>query len=125
MCRELSAKKQPGPWRILCDGEAFLQSKVCKKIYKTKHIELVVIPSHSPDLNPIEKFWGWLKRELRRLDLRDLKSGRPALGKTAYKARIRLVLRRKGTQKVAARFSSQLYSACREVIKKKGAATRG
>ena len=56
---------------------------------------------------------------------RDLKSGRPALGKTAYKARIRLVLRRKGTQKVAARFSSQLYSACREVIKKKGAATRG
>ena len=42
-----------------------------------------------------------------------------------HKARIRLVLRRKETQKVAARFSSQLYSACKEVIKKKGAATRG
>ena len=121
----LNAKKQPRPWQILCDGEAFLQSKVCKKIYKTKHIELVIIPPHSPDLNPIEKFWCWLKRELRRLDLWDLKSGRGALGKTAYKARIRLVLRRKETQKVAARFSTQLYSACKEVIKKKGAATRG
>ena len=125
VCRELHAKKQPGPWRILCDGEAFLQNKMCKKLYKAKHIELVVIPPHSPDLNPIEKFWGWLKKELKRLDLQDLRSGRSVLGKTAYKARVRLVLRRKKTQAAAARFSSQLYSACKEVIKKKGAATRG
>ena len=40
---------------------------------------------------------------------------------TAYKC----VLRKKGTQKVASRFSAQLYSACQEVIKKKGAASRG
>ena len=86
---------------------------------------LCFFPPHSPDLNPIEKFWCWLKRELRRLDLRDLKSGRGVLGKTAYKARIRSVLRKKGTQKVASRFSAQLYSACQEVIKKKGAASRG
>ena len=39
--------------------------------------------------------------------------------------RIRSVLKRKVTQKVAARFSVQLYSACQEVIKKKGAASRG
>lgn len=125
VCRELHTKKQPGPWRILCDGEAFLRSKVCKKLYQSKHIELVVIPRRSPDLNPIEKFWGWLKKELRRLDLQDLKRGRGVLGKTAYRARVRVVLKKKKTQQVAARLSGQLYSACKEVIKKKGAATRG
>ena len=102
-----------------------MRSKVCWKLYQTKHIELVVIPPRSPDLNPIEKKWGWLKKELRRLDLQDLKSGRGVLGKTAYKARVRAVLKKKKTQQVAAHYSSQLYSACREVIRKKGAATRG
>ena len=46
------------------------------------------------------------------------------MGKTAYKARVRLVLKRKKTQKVAAAFSRQLHHV-RKVIKKKGAATRG
>lgn len=125
VCRELHAEKRPGPWRVLCDGEAFLQNKGIRKLYTTKRIVLVVIPPHSPDLNPIEKFWGWLKKELRRLDLQDLRSGRGVLGKTAYKARVRLVLKRKKTQQIATAFSGQLYSACKEVIKKKGAATRG
>ena len=43
---------------------------------------------------------GWLKKELRRRDFQALMSGRGVLGKTAYKARVRLVLKRKKTQKV-------------------------
>ena len=69
--KHLRPEKQTRPWVILCDNEHFLTAKESLKAYKAKGIELWQIPPRSPDLNPIEKFWGWLKRELRRRDLKD------------------------------------------------------
>ena len=43
--------------------------------------EVIWTAAYSPDLNPIEKFWAWLRNRLRQRDLEDLQAGRPALGK--------------------------------------------
>ena len=62
---------------------------------------VLAVPPRSPDLNPVEKFWSWLRRELLALDLKDLKTGRPALGKTAFKKRVRSLCRTQKAKLVA------------------------
>ena len=50
-------------------------------------------------------------------------AGRPTLGKTAYKARVRAVCRSKKAQQVAASQAKLMKRVCNLVIKKRGAAT--
>ena len=76
---------------------------------------------YSPDLNPIEKFWSWLGKELRRRDLKDLCEGRPVLGKIAYRLRVKAVLRSPKSQQVASRCAGTLKKVCKAVVAKKGA----
>ena len=123
--RQLRPHKRTKPWLILCDGEHFLTSKEAKKAHAEKGIALWQIPPRSPDQNPIEKFWGRLRRELRRRDLQDWNAKRPPLGRTAYRARLRAFLRSEKTQGVAGRIAAGLLKVCKEVVKKKGAASRG
>ena len=82
------------------------------------------IPPRSPDLNPVERFWGWLKKKLKLMDLADAMKKRPVLGKTAYKVRVRNILKTKKAQTMAATYAKSFRKACKEVVKKKGAATR-
>ena len=122
--RRLKPRRGTGPWIILCDNERFLTANECMAAYAAKNIELWKIPPRSPDLNPIEKFWGWLRRERRRRDLKDLQAKRPVLSKAAFKARVRAVLRAQKTQRVASRIASGLFGVCQEVKAKRGAASR-
>ena len=117
--------KAKRPFVLHCDGERFLTAKASKAAYKKVGVELLTIPRKSPDLNPIEKFWGWLKKELRMRDLADLQKKRKPLGQTAFKARVRSVLRAKRTQTVAGNFAKDLLRVCRAVKKAKGHAVRG
>ena len=73
---------------------------------------------YSPDLNPIEKFWSWLGKELRRRDLKDLREGRPVLGKIAYRLRVKAVLRSPKSQQVASRCAGTLKKVCKAVVAK-------
>ena len=123
--RQLRPHRRTKPWLILCDGEHFLTSKEAKKAYAEKGIALWQIPPRSPDQNPIEKFWGWLRRELRRRDLQDWNAKRPPLGRIAYRARLRAVLKSKKAQGVAGRYAAGLLNVCKEIVQKKGAASRG
>ena len=123
--RHLRPHKRTKPWLILCDNERFLTSKEAKKAHAEKGIALWQIPARSPDLNPIEMFWGWLRRELRRRDLEDWDAKRSPLGRTAYRARLRAVLRSKKAEGVAARIAAGLLNVCKEGLQKKGAASRG
>ena len=61
----------------------------------------------------------------RRWDLQDWNAKRPPLGRTAYRARLRAVLRSKKAQSVAGRYAAGLLNVCKEVLQKKGAASRG
>ena len=122
--QKLKASGSRAPWRALSDNEKFLKSKASKALYSRKNIQLLSIPPRCPDLNPIESFWGWLRQRLRRLDLEDLRTGRPPMGKTAYKARVKAVLKSKKAQAVAKAKFHNLKKVCQEVVQKKGAASR-
>lgn len=112
-----------GPWHVLCDNEGFLSAGICSTAHRRAGVKLWRIPPRSPDLNPIERFWSWLKQKLRRMDLADALQGRPVLGKMAYSARVRKVLRSQKAQSVAKSHAGSLRKVCKVVLKKKGAAT--
>ena len=89
---------------------------------KRAGIKLRHIPARSPDLNPVEKFWGWLKRQLRLRDLKDLKAGRAVPTKAAYRTRVSEICRTKKAKTVAKNFCFGLRKVCKSVIKNKSAA---
>ena len=95
--RKLNPIEPDGPWFALCDNEGFLRkAKATKEAVAEQGVSLWHIPPRSPDLNPVEKFWAWLRRELRRLDLKDRsKKKRPLANQHTRCASTPLVDRRK------------------------------
>jgi len=120
--RKLNPRRRSGPWTVLCDNESFLRHASCTRAYKQKRIVLWAVPAKSPDLNPVEMFWGWARRQIRLKDLHDLKMNRPPLGKTAYVQRVKTMFRGAKAQKMAKQFARKFRGTCLEVIKRKGAA---
>ena len=119
--KALKPVKPRGPWNVVCDNEAFLRTKVCSQAHKAVQVKLWNIPAKSPDLNPVERFWGWLRRKLKAMDLADALKKRRVLGKSAYAGRVRRVLKTRKAQSVAASFGKSFKSTCRIVVAKKGA----
>ena len=109
-------------YTVLCDGEKFLRAQLSMRAYRRRNIVLWDCPPKSPDMNPIELFWGWLRKKLMRIDMSDLAKKRAPLGKTAYIARIKTVMRSAKAQQVAKSFANRLRSACKEIVQRKGAA---
>ena len=95
------------------------------KLYEKLRITLLQIPPKSPDLNPIEKMWGWVRKQLRTRDLKDLAEKRPVLGKTAYRERIKRLLKGPKAQAVAKRFYTNLRTMAFKVNKAKGRSVHG
>ena len=124
LLRRLNPRNTQRSWKLLCDGEGFLHSKDARKWYGRRSISTWKIPAHSPDLNPIEKFWSWLRRELRRRDLVDFKSKRAPITKAQYIARVKQVLTTRRANLAAANIAKSLKKVCKEVVDKKGAAAR-
>ena len=117
--------KKGGPWKIITDNESFLRTDESKKAYRRFAIDLITMPPRSPDLNPAEKMWGWVRKELRARDLRDFSAGVPVLGKAAYRDRIKRLLRSSRAQAVAKNIARNFRTACKKVAKAGGAAVRG
>ena len=115
---------EQGPRRVLCDGETFLTSPAARAAHKKAHVKLWMLPPKSPDLNPVEKYWSWLRRRLRTLDLADLAADRPGLGKTAYKQRVQNVMKSKKSQQVAGSICRGFYKTCQKVKAAKGEMVR-
>ena len=113
-----------GPWTILCDGESFLRAKVSMAAYRAKKITLWAVPPKSPDLNPVELFWGWLRRKLRHMDLADLHQKRRPLGKTAYTMRVKGVIKSQKAQTVAKNFAGRLRKGMQAGGEEKGSCSR-
>ncbi len=59
------------------------------------------------------------------MDLKDAVAKRAVLGKLAYTERVRRVCASKKAQTVAQNCALRLRKACKNVVKAKGAATRG
>ena len=105
----------------MCDNEKFLKAPGSTKACAKRGFKLWLVPPRSPDLNPVERFWSWLKRELRKRNLEDLRQKRPVLGKTAYRARVRSVLRSRKANATAASIAKGFRKVCRKVVANKGA----
>ena len=118
----LNPAKRTGPYAALCDGESFLHAKKLQPLYSRKRIVMWQCPAKSPDLNPVEMFWGWLRKRLRKMDLADLRAKKPPLDKAAYIARVKATIRTAKAQQVAKAFAKKLRSSCAQVVRRKGAA---
>ena len=122
--KSLSPVKPDGPWHVPSDNESFLSAEGALAEYQRTKVRLWHIPARSPDLNPVEKNWGWLRKELRRRDLADMVNRRPVLNKMAYRARVREVCRSAKAKRVANNLAGGLRKVCKEVLDKKGARPR-
>ena len=54
------------PYTLIMDNLAIHKNKACLELLKKHQIEVVFQPPYSPEYNPIEFVWGWVKRSLRR-----------------------------------------------------------
>ena len=72
----------------------------------------------------VEKFWAWVRKQLRAQDFADLCARRKVLGKTAYTLGVKKLLRSARAQRVASNVALGLKRVCRQVIKNKGAASK-
>jgi transposase len=50
---------------IVMDNASFHRKAVLHNLAAANGCFLVFLPPYSPDLNPIENFWAWLKRKLK------------------------------------------------------------
>lgn len=52
---------------VIMDNASFHKSPVLAMEAKKYGVEIIYLPAYSPDLNPIEKFWANLKRNIRKI----------------------------------------------------------
>jgi len=110
-------------WLILCDNESFLRADESKAAYRKHKIRLFEkLPAKSPDLNPVERFWAWLRRTLNRMDLADLVNKRPVPGRMAYKQRVVRLLKTDKAQTVAKNIFKGHKKVCKAIKKSRGMA---
>ena len=124
-CRGCRPDRVRGPWRILCDNEAFLRAPASRCAHRRARVELQGIPARSPDLSPVEQFWSWLRRRLRAMDLADLVAHRQPVQKKALRARVRRLVLSPAAKDVAKNVFSRFRKTCLELQRKRGAAARG
>ena len=57
---------QPGSVIVL-DNATFHRKSILPSLAAQKNCTVLFLPAYSPDLNPIEKKWAWLKKRLRKI----------------------------------------------------------
>ena len=107
--------KPRGPWHIICDNESFLRASGCEAAYRRAKVTLWKLPPRSPDLNPVEKYCGWMRKTLLKKDLEDLRLGKRPMDRVAYIARIRGINKSARAQMVAGNLTNGLLNVCRKV----------
>ena len=91
--KRLQPERRRAFWTVLCDNESFMKTKENVAESARRGIQMWHVPPQSFDLNPIEKYWVWLRYRLRKADLEDLRQKEA----TAYEAAVQA----KGAEKLS------------------------
>ena len=62
LLRKIAAQKLVGPLSIVLDNARYQRNKVVQGLAAELGIRLMFLPSYSPNLNLIERLWGFAKR---------------------------------------------------------------
>lgn len=65
MLRKISEKYAGRNIHLVLDNARYQKCKIVQEVAEQLHIDLVYIPPYSPNLNLIERFWKFVKGELR------------------------------------------------------------
>ena len=57
----------PANTLVVMDNATFHRKSVLFPLAEQAGIRLLFLPPYSPNLNPIEHFWAWIKRYLRKI----------------------------------------------------------
>lgn len=58
--QQISAKTEPGRHAVvIMDGAGWHQASLVEGL---KNVDIIKLPSYSPELNPIEQVWSWLRQ---------------------------------------------------------------
>jgi Transposase and inactivated derivatives len=52
---------------IILDNATFHRKSILPQLAQSSKCRVLFLPPYSPDLNPIEKKWAWLKKKLRKI----------------------------------------------------------
>jgi len=63
LLRKLAAQGLPGPVTLVLDNARYQRNAVVQALAASLCIELLYLPSYSPNLNIIERLWRFVKRE--------------------------------------------------------------
>ncbi len=64
LLRQIAALGLSGPITLILDNARYQRCAVVKALAATLHIELLFLPSYSPNLNLIERLWKFVKRDV-------------------------------------------------------------
>ena len=62
LLRRIAAENRAGPVTLVLDNARYQRSKVVQGLAAELSIRLLYLPSYSPNLNLIERLWGFAKR---------------------------------------------------------------
>lgn len=63
LLRQIAAAGLPGPITLVLDNAAYQRCHLVQTLAQALGIELLFLPSYSPNLNLIERLWKFLKKE--------------------------------------------------------------
>jgi len=63
LLRAIAAKKLTGPITMVLDNARYQRNKVVQALAEELRIRLLYLPPYSPNLNLIERLWGFAKRQ--------------------------------------------------------------
>lgn len=63
LLRQLAALGLVGPLTVVLDNARYQRNKVVQELAATLAVELLYLPSYSPNLNLIERLWRFIKRQ--------------------------------------------------------------